>query len=326
MMKIENRSLTHFAITATRTICLIFTFCVFTQSLSTQMVMAEKPLDLLIRGGTIVDGTGNAWFKGDVGIRGDRIARIARRIDEPAKREIDAANLVVTPGFIDIHSHSDYLLLQDGNARSKITQGVTTEVLGEGKSAGPYQGKLGRKSAVIGGKKITWSSLGDYFDIVEEAGVATNVASYVGLGNVWQCVMGQSFERPTQDQLDEMKQLVDAAMKDGALGLSSQVMMPPGSLATTDDIVQLCKVVAPYHGIYSTHIRNEGTGVFDSVKEAIEIGERAGVPVDVIHLKIADQKCWGRMNEIIELIEQARGRGSTWSRKSRKATSVWMLP
>jgi N-acyl-D-amino-acid deacylase len=278
-------------------------------SLPCLSVRAQPPLDLLIRGGKIVDGTGNPWFQGDVGIRGDRIIEVSRRIDLPASRELDASGLVVAPGFIDVHSHSDLLLLEDGNAHSKITQGVTTEVLGEGNSAGPYQGKLGRKSATVDGKAIKWSSLGEYFDVVEQAGISTNVASYVGLNNVWQCVMGQSFERPTGAQLNEMEKLVEAAMRDGALGLSSQVMMPPGSLAKTDDIVQLCKVVARHHGIYSTHIRNEGTGIFESVQEAIEIGERAGVPVDVIHLKIADQKYWGRMNEVISLINQARSRG-----------------
>ncbi len=287
-----------------RILCLLLMLCV-----SWHAVGADEPLDLLIRGGRIVDGTGNPWFAGDVGIRGDRIVQVCRRINEPAKREINAANLIVAPGFIDIHSHSDFLLLEDGDAHSKITQGVTTEVLGEGNSAGPYRGKLGRKSAIIDGKRTEWSSLGDYFRVVEQAGVSTNVASYVGLNNVWQSVMGQSFDRPTNQQIEEMKQFVDAAMQDGAMGLSSQVMMPPGSLAKTDDIVQLCEVVARYQGIYSTHIRDEGTGVFDSVKEAIEIGQRAGVPVDVIHLKIADQRFWGRMNEVIELIEQARSRG-----------------
>lgn len=270
---------------------------------------AAEPFDLLIRGGKIVDGTGNPWYVGDVAIRGDRIVQIGRRIDQPAKREIDARGLIVAPGFIDIHSHSDTLLLEDGNARSKITQGVTTEVLGEGNSAGPYQGKLGRTSAVIDGNRVEWSSLGEYFDVLERAGVSVNVASYVGLNNVWQCVMGKSFDRPSESQLQEMAKLVEAAMADGAMGLSSQVMMPPGSLATTDDIIGLCNVVARYHGIYSTHIRDEGLGVFDSVKEAIEIGEQAGVPVDVIHLKIADQQYWGRMNEVVALFEQARRRG-----------------
>jgi N-acyl-D-aspartate/D-glutamate deacylase len=136
-----------------------------------------------------------------------------------------------------------------------------------------------------------------------------NVASYVGQGNVWQCIMGQSFDRPGPAELEKMKELVAEAMRDGAFGLSSALMMPPGSLATTEDLVELCKIVREHGGIYSSHIRDEGLGVFDSVKQAIEIGERAGVPVDIIHLKIADQKFWGRMNEVIALIENARRRG-----------------
>ena len=273
------------------------------------IAVADEPLGLVIRGGKIVDGTGNPWFVGDLGIRGDQIVKIDRHIEETGEREIDAANLIVAPGFIDIHSHSDLLLLEDGDAQSKITQGVTTEVLGEGDSPGPYSGKLGRKSAKVGGKTTQWSTLADYFDLVDRTGVSVNVASYVGLNNVWQCVMGKSFVHPTPEQIEEMKALVEAAMEEGALGLSSQVMMPPGSLATTDEIIELCKVVARYQGIYSTHIRNEGTGVFESVEEAIKIGEEAGVPVDVIHLKIADQKYWGRMDEVVSLIEEARDRG-----------------
>lgn len=272
-------------------------------------ITGDEPYDLVIRGGTIVDGSGNPWFRGDVAVRGDRIAKLGRILRASARREIDATGQIVAPGFIDIHSHSDYLLLEDGNAESKIRQGVTTEVLGEGKSVGPYQGKLSPRTETVNGNEVRWSTLDGYFEVLEQAGSSTNVASYVGLGNVWQCVMGHSFDRPTTEQIDAMKQLVREAMGDGAWGLSSQVMMPPGSLATTDDIVELCKVVAPLGGIYSTHIRNEGTGVFDSVKEAIEIGARANLPVDVIHLKIADQRFWGRMNEVVALIDNARLRG-----------------
>jgi N-acyl-D-aspartate/D-glutamate deacylase len=270
---------------------------------------ADADYDLLIRSGKLVDGTGNPWFYGDVAVRSGRIVGVGRVTGASARREIDATGLVVAPGFIDMHSHSDFLLLEDGDAQSKIRQGVTTEVLGEGSSAGPYQGKLSPHGEVIDGQKIQWTTLGGYFDAIDKASVAVNVVSYVGLGNIWQCVMGDSFDRPGPQQISEMKALVDEAMKDGAMGLSSQVMMPPGSLATTDDIVDLCKVVAAHGGIYSTHIRNEGTGVFESVKEAIEIGERAGVPVDVIHLKIADQQYWGRMDQVVELIESARRRG-----------------
>jgi N-acyl-D-aspartate/D-glutamate deacylase len=270
---------------------------------------AEPAYDLLIRHGTVVDGSGNPWFRGDVAVRGDRIVAVGRVPPGAAQREIDAAGLVVAPGFIDMHSHSDFLLLEDGNAQSKIRQGVTTEVLGEGTSAGPYQGQLRPRRMTVGGREVTWTTLGGYFETLEKAGVAVNVASYVGLDNVWQGVMGQSFDRPTPEQIGRMKELVEGAMRDGAFGLSTMLAMPPGSLATTDDIAELGTVVAKYGGLYSSHIRNEGTGVFDAVKEAIAVGERAGIPVDVIHLKIADQKLWGRMNEVVALIEAARARG-----------------
>ena len=277
-------------------------------TLSVMPTCFADEFDIVIRNGIVVDGTGNPWFKADIAISKERIAIIGA-IQDKGRLEIDATGLVVSPGFIDMHSHSDFLLLQDGNAQSKIRQGVTTEILGEGGSAGPYQGRLDSQRVTVAGEPTEWKRLGEYFDLVERAKISVNVASYVGLDNIWQSVMGTGFERPSAEQVDQMRKLVDEAMRDGALGLSSQVMMPPGSLANTDEVVELCKVVAKYGGIYSTHIRNEGLGVFESVKEAIEIGERASVPVDVIHLKIADQKFWGRMNEVIELIESARTRG-----------------
>jgi N-acyl-D-amino-acid deacylase len=264
---------------------------------------ADPEYDLIVRNGKIVDGTGNPWFLGDVAVRGDRIVAVGRVPHGKAKREIDARGLVVAPGFIDMHSHSDHLLLEDGNAQSKIRQGVTTEVLGEGTSAGPWTGKA------AGFGKPGFESLGRYFDRLEKSGTAVNVASYVGLDNVWQAVMGSSHDRPTPAHLEQMKAVLESAMKDGAFGLSTMLAMPPGSLATTDDLVELSKVVAKYGGIYSTHNRHEGSGVFEAVAEAIAVGERAGVPVDVIHLKIADQKLWGRMDEVVALIEAARRRG-----------------
>ena len=265
----------------------------------------ESPCDLLIRGGRVVDGTGNPWFTGDVAITGNRITAVGRALSFKAKTTIDAKGLVVAPGFIDIYSHSDLLVLEDGKAESKIRQGVTLEVLGEGPSAGPAKGKL--PPARFG--KHEWTTLGGYFDAIDKSGVSINVASYVGLDQVWQCVMGNSFARPTAEQFTEMQTLVDEAMKDGAFGLSSQLAMPPGSLATTDDIVKLCKPIKKYGGLFSTHNRNEGLGIFDAVKEAIAVGERAGVAVDVIHLKIADQNLWGKMPEVIAVIEAARQRG-----------------
>ncbi len=265
--------------------------------------------DLLIRNGKIIDGSGNPWYHADLAIRGDKIAAIGKLTSATAKRTIDAKGLVVAPGFIDIHSHSDFLLLEDGNAESKIRQGVTTEVLGEGRSAGPYQGKLLPPRVLVRGKPQQWTRLGDYFDLVEKIGVSTNVASFVGLDTVWESVMGKSHARPTAAQLEKMKKLIEEAMKDGAAGLSCQLMVPAGSLATTDDIVELCKVVAKYGGIFVVHVRNEGIGVFESIREAIEIGWRAGIQVEILHIKIADQQYWGQMNKVVSLINKARQNG-----------------
>jgi N-acyl-D-amino-acid deacylase len=270
---------------------------------------ADEAYDLVIRNGRIVDGTGNPWFRGDVAVRAGRIVAVGRVPQAAAKREIDAKGLIVAPGFIDMHSHSDFLLLEDGDAQSKVRQGVTTEVLGEGQSIGPYLGKLLPRPVTANGKTYKWTTIAGYCDTVEKAGISVNVATYVGQENIWQCVMGNSFERPSAAQFDEMKALIEQAMKEGAFGLSSLLAQTPGSLATTDDLVALCKVVGKHGGLFSTHHRNEGTGVIDSVKEVISVGERAGVPVDIIHLKIADQKLWGRMNEVVALIEAARKRG-----------------
>ncbi len=269
----------------------------------------DSQFDLVIRHGKIVDGTGNPWYYGDVAVRGTKIVAMGNVPANPAKREINARGLVVAPGFVDMHSHSDFTLLEDGDAQSKIRQGVTTEALGESTSAGPYQLKLAAHRAKVAGKPYEWTTLGGYFDLVEKSGISTNVASFVGLGTVWQCVMGSSHERPTAEQFEQMKRLVEEAMQNGAAGLSCMLAMPPDALATTDDIVELCKIVARYRGIFVSHIRHEGTDVFKAIEEVISIGRRAGIAVEILHIKIADQRLWGRMNEIVTLIDAARKEG-----------------
>lgn len=271
--------------------------------------LAQAPYDLVITNGKIIDGSGNPWYYADVGIKDGKIKFIGKLPELANTPHIDAAGLVVSPGFIDMHSHSDTLLLEDGRAQSKIRQGVTTEVLGEGSSAGPRVGKLKPQSMLVGGQPTTWSTLAEYFQVAEKAGIAVNIASYIGLDNAWQAVMGQAYDRPTKEQFAEMQKVIDQAMQDGAFGLSSMLAMPPGSLATTDDIILLCEPVKKHGGLYSLHNRNEGTGAFDSIREAIAIGEKADVPVDNIHIKIADQQYWGRMKEIIDIINAARARG-----------------
>jgi N-acyl-D-amino-acid deacylase len=277
---------------------------------SSQAAPQDQPAyDLVIRNGKIVDGTGNPWYHGDLAVKGAKIAALGKIAPKTGRREIDAKGLIVAPGFVDIHSHSDFTLLEDGNAQSKIRQGVTTEALGESTSPGPYQGKFPPRSHKVKDKLEQWTTLGGYFDALERGGSATNVASFVGLGNIWQCVMGTSHERPTQQQFEAMKALVEEAMRNGASGLSCCLAQAPDSLATTDEIVELCKVVAGHGGIFVTHIRNEGTEVMQAIAEAIEIGRRAGIAVEILHIKIADQKRWGQMNQIVKLVDDARKQG-----------------
>jgi N-acyl-D-aspartate/D-glutamate deacylase len=260
--------------------------------------------DVVIRGGRLVDGTGNPSFLADVAIQNGKIERIGNLAKANGKRVIDAKGLIVSPGFIDIHNHSDYTLITDGNAESMIRQGVTSMILGEGGSAAPSGGKQDDVNKIA-----DWTDFNGYFSRLLKQGISTNVGSYVGSSQLWTYVRGEHAGPPTPDEVAQMQQLVRQAMQQGALGVASSLSGPPGSWIDTDTLVAMCKVAGEFGGIYSTHMRTEGKGVFESVAEAIEIGKRAGVPVDIIHLKLADHQLWGKMPELVAEIQNARAQG-----------------
>src|SRR5689334_9872306 len=250
--------------------------------------------DILIRNGRVVDGTGNPSFVADVGVRDGKIAAIGRLGERTAARTIDARGLVVAPGFIDIHNHSDDTVIEDGDAQSMVRQGVTTMIFGEGGSAAP---------------SVRWKDFSSYFAELLRRGVSTNIGSYLGSSAVWTRVHGDKAGPVTADELDRMRAIVREAMQQGALGVASSLSGPPGVWIDTDTLVAMCEVAAEYGGVYSSHIRTEGEGVFNAVSEAIEIGRRARIPVDIIHLKIAEHKLWGKMPDLVTLITNARARG-----------------
>jgi N-acyl-D-amino-acid deacylase len=270
--------------------------------------------DIVIKNGLVIDGAGNPWFKADVGISEGKIEEIGRVIDSRAEKVIDADRLVVCPGFIDIHTHSDLSLLINPRAESKIRQGVTTELVGNcGMSAAPVN-----KSTLHLLKqewepeatevKWNWSTLADYLSLMEKRGAALNVASLVGNGTIRTAAMGVDDRAPTDKEMKKMKALVADAMKGGAFGMSSGLVYLPGCYAKTSELVQLCRVVAKYGGIYTSHIRGERETIVQALKEAIEIAEKAGVPVQVSH-NCPKYGGHGKFKEMSEVYEAARLRG-----------------
>ena len=255
---------------------------------------AAQDFDVLVRGGRVVDGAGNPAYFGDVGIRGGRIAAMGRLPGKTATRIIDAGGLTVAPGFIDVHNHSDFTVVTDGNAESMVRQGVTSMIFGEGGSAAPSK---------------RWKDLNAYFAQLLSQGISTNVGTYVGSSEIWTWVRGERAGPPNSQELERMRALVREAMEQGALGVASSLSGPPGSWIDTATLVAMCEAASRFGGTYSTHMRTEGHGVFESVAEAIEIGRRAHVPVDIIHLKIAEHQLWGQMPELIASIANARAQG-----------------
>ncbi|HSJ09534.1 MAG TPA: D-aminoacylase [Longimicrobiales bacterium] len=271
---------------------------------------AHQPtFDLLITNGTILDGTGSPWFTGDVAITGDRIVAVGRLPHAVARDTIDATGLVVSPGWIDMLGHSEYALLEDGRALSKITQGITTEITGEVTSVVPVNARTLREVPFARGDTVDWADLDGYFARLERQGTAINLGTFVALGSVRRYVMGDVNRAATPAEMAQMEALVADAMRQGAMGLSTGLIYAPGSYANTDEVLALARVAAEHGGGYASHIRSEGARLVEAVQEAIDIGERAGTWVQIHHLKASGQANWGKMPLAVAAIEAARTRG-----------------
>jgi len=276
---------------------------------------AQTPaaLDLVITHGHIIDGTGSPWYSGDLGIRDGKIAAIGNLASAPRKRTIDAAGKVVAPGFIDMLGQSELTILVDPRLPSKIFQGITTEITGEGSSVAPLNDAIiqsGRSGYDY--YKITpdWRTLRQYFARLEKQGIGINVADYVGATQVRRMVLGDDDKQPTPAQVDEMKALVREAMRDGAAGVSTSLEYAPAPYAKTNELIALATEAGKFGGIYATHMRNESDSVLESIDEALRIGREARVPVEIWHIKVAGKDNWGRMPEVVAKINAARAAGA----------------
>ena len=272
----------------------------------------SAPFDIVVTNGRIIDGTGSPWFSGDIGIRGGKIAAIGNLAGAKRTRTIDAHGQVVAPGFIDMLGQSELTILVDPRVPSKIYQGITTEITGEGESVAPMNDAIrlsGKKGFDLLGIQPDWQTFRQYFARLEKQGIGINVADYVGATTVRRMVLGDDDIQPTPAQLEQMKQLVRQAMLDGAVGVSTSLEYPPAPYAKTEELIALASEASQYGGIYATHMRSESTAILRSLDEVIRIARAAHIPVEIWHFKVAGKPSWGHMPEAIAKIETARAQG-----------------
>ena len=268
--------------------------------------------DIVIHGGRIIDGAGNPWYAGDIAITDGRIVAIGKIPGGIARRVIEAKGLVVAPGFIDMLGQSETSLLIDNRSLSKLAQGITSEITGEGGSIAPQNAltiAAAQPSLDPYHLKIDWTTLQEYWQRLEKKGTPINIGTYVGAAQVREAVLGDVNRAPTPEELEKMKALVEQAMQQGALGISTALIYPPGHYAKTEELIELAKVAARYGGIYATHMRSEGQNEMAAVREALRIGEEAQLPVEIFHLKVSGKSRAGKMVEIVRMIQEARDRG-----------------
>ncbi|HEY2499810.1 MAG TPA: D-aminoacylase [Candidatus Angelobacter sp.] len=268
--------------------------------------------DIVIQNGRIFDGTGNPWYAGDIAVTNGRIVAIGKIPAGTARRVIDAKGLVVSPGFIDMLGQSETALLVDNRSLSKLAQGITTEITGEGGSIAPQNARTiaaAQPSLDPYHLKIDWNTLAEYWQRLEKKGTPINIGTYVGAAQVREAVLGDVNRAPTPAELEKMKALVEQAMQQGALGLSTALIYPPGHYAKTEELIELAKVASRYGGIYATHMRSEGQNEVAAVREALRIGQEANLPVEIFHLKVSGKTRAGQMIDIVRMIQQARDSG-----------------
>src|SRR2546429_1340808 len=277
-------------------------------------LFAQKPLnfDVIIKGGTLYEGTGAEPRHVDLAIRGDRIVGLGDFKSVKAKTVIDANGLAVAPGFINMLSWSNESLIQDGRSQSEIRQGVTTEIMGEGESMGPVNDRVRehmlREQSDIK-YDIKWNTLAEYLRYLENRGISCNVASFLGATTIRENVIGFEDKQPTPEQLDQMRELVRKEMEAGALGIGTSLIYPPAFYASTDELIELCKVAAKYQGKYISHMRSEGSRLLEALDELIRISREAKIPAEVYHIKVSGQPNWGKINDLLSRIEAAQKEG-----------------
>ena len=291
---------------------LLATACLFAGCAQSEKVTPMGPYDVIITNARIIDGTGNPWFRGDVGIRGKRIVTIGDLSGDDAKRTIDAGGNPVTPGFIDLHSHASWTFLVDSRAASAVTQGITLVVEGEGNSVAPTsESYLAERMSSFERRGITpdWQTLGEFFDRLEANPATINFGTFVGTSNLREIVIGTEDRPASQEELAEMEKLTAEAMEDGAFGVYSALMYVPDRFNRTEELIALARVAARYDGAYQTHQRSEGDALFESLDEVFRIAREADIRANVTHMKAAYIQNWGEMAEVVERINAARREG-----------------
>ena len=273
---------------------------------------AADKFDVIIKGGTVYDGTGDKPRAADVAIRGDRIAGIGTFAPEQGRTVIDAKGLAVAPGFINMLSWSTESLIEDGRSQSEIREGVTTEIMGEGFSMGPLNDRIKERMRSQQGDikyEIKWNTLAEYLRYLEQRGVSCNVASFIGATTIREFVIGLEDKAPTPEQLEQMRELVRQEMEAGALGIGTSLIYPPAFYAKTEELIELCKVAAKYKGKYISHMRSEGNQLLEAIDELLRISKEAGIPAEIYHLKAAGQPNWGKADAMLAKIEDAQKAG-----------------